>query len=419
MLAPEYIRKIVPKRMADLYAEIEDDMLRDIARRIKEANYITPSAEWYLQKAQDMSVLMKDLIKTLAKYTGRTQKEIRETLKAAGIESAAWDKAIYKRALDAGLIDDISAEAKKWITGDKLAVDPALEDILKAAERNAMDTMQLTNTRAIQGALNTFSDIVDKNYLALQTGVLTFDQAMKQSIDKLATEGIKAVNYASGRRLSIEAAVKANIRTAANQMCAKLAERHMEMVGCSYVETTSHAGARPDHAEWQGRVFHWKEKGKADPRYSAPDFIQSTGYGTATGLCGVNCRHSFYPYFPGLSSPSFEHDPAARLGIDNDELYRQEQEQRRLERDVRTAKKKEVIAEEMGDAEALRQARAERIQAQRAVKEYVDSHEYLQRSYENEGIGRAGARSPREMAAAATNGTAEKKKKKKKKKEKT
>ena len=66
----------------------------------------------------------------------------------------------------------------------------------------------------------------------------------------------------------------------------------------------------------------------------------------------------------------------------------------------------------MGDAEALRQARAERIQAQRAVKEYVDSHEYLQRSYENEGIGRAGARAPREMAAAATKGTAEKKKEK-------
>lgn len=35
------------------------------------------------------------------------------------------------------------------------------------------------------------------------------------------------------------------------------------------------------------------------------NFYRVTGYGTAGGLGGVNCRHSFYPYFEG-SKPSLK-----------------------------------------------------------------------------------------------------------------
>ena len=28
-----------------------------------------------------------------------------------------------------------------------------------------------------------------------------------------------------------------------------------------------------------------------------PDFIETTGYGEVDGLCGVNCRHSFSPFY--------------------------------------------------------------------------------------------------------------------------
>lgn len=34
-----------------------------------------------------------------------------------------------------------------------------------------------------------------------------------------------------------------------------------------------------------------------------PDFIKSTGYGDVAGLSGINCRHSFGAYFPGISTP--------------------------------------------------------------------------------------------------------------------
>ena len=65
-------------------------------------------------------------------------------------------------------------------------------------------------------------------------------------------------------------------------------------VGCDLVEVSAHAGARPEHALWQGKIY--SRSGKSE-KY--PDFVASTGYGTGAGLCGWNCRHSFGPYVEG------------------------------------------------------------------------------------------------------------------------
>lgn len=62
------------------------------------------------------------------------------------------------------------------------------------------------------------------------------------------------------------------------------------------VEITAHSGARPNHAKWQGKVFSLSGK---HPKY--PSFYESTGYGTDEGLGCAGCRHSFFPFFEGMS----------------------------------------------------------------------------------------------------------------------
>ena len=107
-------------------------------------------------------------------------------------------------------------------------------------------------------------------------------------------------------------------------------------MGCDLVETTAHPGARPSHAERQGQVF---SRSGRSPKY--PTF-ERTGYGTGAGLCGWNCRHSFYPFFEGLSdraySRSYLDDINAR-DIDyrgkKYSRYESNQQQRALERRVR------------------------------------------------------------------------------------
>ena len=31
--------------------------------------------------------------------------------------------------------------------------------------------------------------------------------------------------------------------------------------------------------------------------------LKTTGYNLVDGLCGVNCRHSFMPFYPGITTP--------------------------------------------------------------------------------------------------------------------
>ena len=57
---------------------------------------------------------------------------------------------------------------------------------------------------------------------------------------------------------------------------------------------TAHEGARPAHAEWQGKVYSRSGKSK---KY--PSLVDKTGYGTGPGLGGWNCRHSMFPYYDG------------------------------------------------------------------------------------------------------------------------
>ena len=107
------------------------------------------------------------------------------------------------------------------------------------------------------------------------------------------------------------------------------------------VETTAHPGARPDHAVWQGRVF--SVSGRSE-KYD--NFYSATGYGEGWGLCGWNCRHSFFPFIEELSDRAY---PADKLREYNNKeveyngqkmsLYEATQQQRYIERQIRMWKR--------------------------------------------------------------------------------
>lgn len=76
-----------------------------------------------------------------------------------------------------------------------------------------------------------------------------------------------------------------------------------------------------------------------------------TGYGTATGLKGVNCRHTIEVYVPGETEPpgtEFKEDSALHNGMTSEEYYQAVQGQRALERAVRGTRYQVAMMEKMG-----------------------------------------------------------------------
>lgn len=82
-------------------------------------------------------------------------------------------------------------------------------------------------------------------------------------------------------------------------------------MGCDLVEVTAHAGARPEHAEWQGKVYSRSGKSK---KY--PDLVEVTGYGTGPGLGGWNCRHSMFPFYENISTRTYNNEELEELKED-------------------------------------------------------------------------------------------------------
>ena len=135
----------------------------------------------------------------------------------------------------------------------------------------------------------------------------------------------------------------------------------MEEMDCEFVEVPAHEGARPTHAVWQGRVYHRGGAVVQDgERYE--DFEAATGYGTGPGLCGWNCRHNFYPFYPGISVRNYTDERLAELDARNipygGGLYTQyeiTQMQRALERRVRRYKRR-YLAETAAGVDASQSA---------------------------------------------------------------
>lgn len=170
-------------------------------------------------------------------------------------------------------------------------------------------------------------------------------RAIGDAVSRLAKLGITTIDYRSGVSTSVDAALRRHLVTQANQARNDVLWRRMDEWGCDLVYTTAHYGARPTHAVWQGKVF---SRSGRSAKY--PPLVEATGYGTAAGLCGVNCRHRMVPYVEGASRlPDTDYSEQERLtGMTGVEYYAATQAQRRLEAAIRATKREVSVGEAAG-----------------------------------------------------------------------
>ncbi|NCU31269.1 minor capsid protein, partial [Candidatus Saccharibacteria bacterium] len=155
-----------------------------------------------------------------------------------------------------------------------------------------------------------------------------------------------------------------------------LTVKRCEQYDCDLVEVTAHAGSRPEHADWQGKVYSLTGKTKGYRRLE-----EATGYGTVEGLAGANCSHSFGPYFPGMSKQNDNSD--IPKGAENEEIYANMQKQRYLERQIRSAKRTEAA---LGAAGYDTQDAHNKVLAYQSKMRYHIEETNLRRRYNRETI---------------------------------
>ena len=368
MLPPSYLDQM-PDAFVQLWQQVEDEILQDVARRIGKMDAVTPTANWQLWRYQQTEALRNDVVKLLAKYTGKSEAAIRKLLLQAATEAMEREDAIYYHYDMEPTPFEESA---------------ALNNLLDAGARQTCGTWQNLTATTANTVTGAFERTLDAAWLKVSTGAFDYKTAVKQAVDSLADE-MPMVTYPSGHKDSIEVAARRAVLTGVNQTTGKLQVARMDEMGCEFVETTAHGGARPSHAEWQGRRFH--RGGAVDYKgRHYPDFEAATGYGTGAGLCGWNCRHTFFAVFPELGDPpQWTQEQLRELNARNIEwngkkytAYEISQMQRARERNVRRWKKRYLAEDAAGldptdAAVRLRAARQSLAEFAQATGGRVDS----------------------------------------------
>ena len=368
MLSPSYLDSL-PDSFVKLFQEVEEQILQDVARRIGKMDAVTPTANWQLWRYQQTEALRNDVVKLLAKYTGKSETAIRKLLLQAATEAMEREDAIYYHYDMEPTPFEESA---------------ALNNLLDAGARQTCGTWQNLTATTANTVTGAFEHTLDAAWLKVSTGAFDYKAAVKQAVDSLADD-MPMVTYPSGHTDSIEVAARRAILTGVNQTAGKLQVARMDEMGCEFVETTAHGGARPSHAEWQGRQFH--RGGAVDYKgRHYPDFEAATGYGTGAGLCGWNCRHTFFAVFPELGDPpQWTQEQLRELNARNIEwngkkytAYEISQMQRARERNVRRWKKRYLAEDAAGldptdAAVRLRAARQSLAEFAQATGGRVDS----------------------------------------------
>lgn len=324
MLSPKWLARCTAP-IAELYAQAESSILDDMARRISTYDFYIPAAQYQEEKLAMMGMTRQQIIAELSKRTGKTRQEIQAVMEAGAAETRNSDGEVYERA-GKKVPEKISPQMRKIIRSGLKQTAGLFDNLTKTTARTA--------TRQFEKAL-------DLAWLQVSTGAMDPQSATRQVIKSLCKAGIQAIAYPTGHSDTLEVAVTRALRTGVNQTALRMQEQLADEMGSDLVEVTAHAGARPDHAKWQGKVYSLTGR---TPGYQT--LAKATGYGTGTGLGGWNCRHSFYPYSPGQGDiyskgelEEYTRPDAVEYNGKKMSLYEAEQTQRSIERQIRRWKR--------------------------------------------------------------------------------
>lgn len=332
MLTPDYLDHCTDD-IVELHSQLENQVIRDIVRRLLKTGRMTDTAAYQAAIAQQSGLLYAEVVQRVSKLSGLSARQVRAMFEDAETACITADNRIY---IAAGLKPSIKLSPT------------AHERILAAVRKTAGQLQNLTMTTAStsQQAYIQAATMVE---MQVSSGAFDYNTAIRTAVKQAAESGC-TVLYPSGHVDKLDVAIRRAGLAGVNQTAAEITLMHADDMECDLVETTAHSGARPTHAVWQGKVF--SRSGK-NSEYD--DFESSTGYGTGAGLCGWNCRHNFFPFFEGLSSSAYPRDEINRknnskvtYGGEKISYYDATQVQRSMERKIRETKRELAAYDEAG-----------------------------------------------------------------------
>lgn len=349
--------------MAEVYGAITDQILINLARHFPfyDAGDPLPKSafEYQARMLAQMGQVSKETMQIIRNGLSDADLALQGVLEQAVIDAVKTAEPELLEGVKKGVITPATIPA---------VVAPNQMRAFQLYYQQAADKLNLVNTVMLESTKSayqqTISDVVseidladrmNRTQIALDvatgetiTGVSTWNQALRHATDRLKEGGVVGFVDHAGRQWSAEAYVAMDIRTTVfNTGRAATWEVNQDFGNDLYL-VSYHNGARPLCFPWQNKVISSTDNARVvyDLDGNEIEVIaqSATSYGEAAGLFGINCRHYPTPFIPGVSVA----DGTPQDKEENDRVYAESQEQRRLERKLREEKRDLLMAKAQG-----------------------------------------------------------------------
>jgi hypothetical protein len=337
----------LPEELAELFRALEITLLEEICSRLKAADELNEVTVQDIKALRSHGIDLKEIEKAIRKTSGISETKLNKLLD----DVVERNQKYYTEVIDLAhvtqpetLVDAATVDAIKRQTHDTFRN-------LTASMGFLVGNTMLKPARAYQWAL-------DNAEMQIQSGAISYNQAIKTAVKQLADSGLKVVDYESGHRDQIDVAARRAVMTGVNQICAKYTEQSAQYLETPYFEVSAHAGARDkpgpspwsSHKDWQGKVYSIR----ANDIY--PNIYEVCGLGAVDGLEGANCRHRRNVWVDGVSERTYTDNQLEHIddGLGctfegkNYTAYEATQEQRKVERTIRKLKREKAAYKAAG-----------------------------------------------------------------------
>ena len=371
MLTPEQLQNL-PQELTDLYSELSEFILRDIARRIAKGAQITDTAEYQMYRARSLGLSTDEIAAKIAEINGSSAAEINRFIREAAAQSDEFDRKMLGADKGAAIPLEENTQLQKLISAQIAETAGKCENLTNTmgfADHDFLGRVYYLSMTDM------YRREMDSAHMKVTTGATDYMTAIRQAYNKLAASGVRTIDYESGRSDRIEVAARRAILTSVAHVTHRISEQNGEELGADGWEMSAHSGSRPSHAVYQGRQYTQEQYERIiKPLISEP-----------------NCRHDVFPIILGVSEPTYTEEELQN--IDQPPFtyegrtytaYEASQQMRKMERAMRKQKDRCIVADAAGDEEAFATASI-RLNRQKYIYEdfckAADSYTEYERTY--------------------------------------
>lgn len=372
MITPNKLEQM-PFRTITYYEELQEWTIKQISERIARTLSVSGTTEYQIRRLQEIGLFDKDLKKKIAQITGLSEKEINKIFANGGKTNLIADKSLFEQAGQEYVPFSKSLEMQNITSIFAMKVNDELKNITETMAFKSSEKMLNGNIPVQQY----FVDALDLQFNAVQSGLSTYDDAIKNVVQDMTQSGVRIVDYESGATNMIDVVVRRSILGGLKDMTNKQAETNAEIVGTTCFEITWHGGHRPSH-RWGGRRFdttgvYYLTEEKLYERYADPKT------GEVGTLEDYNCYHEKLAVFPD-SPPIWTDEQLAKFEEQEKQTteyegkeytpYEARQKQRQLERTMRKVRLEAVGYKAQDNMKMYNQKKARYYSYRRRYQEF-------------------------------------------------